>query len=206
MKLKLCGIRRIEDVEIVNSVRPDYIGFVFYKKSFRYISPQSAKILSISLKSGISPVGVFVNESAEAVAEIARVAGLKAVQLHGDEDEEYIKNLRALYGGEIWKAVRVRSEADVENALSSSADMLLFDAFSKTAYGGTGENINLSLLAKVNPQRPYFLAGGINAQNLRAVLSAVTPYGIDMSGGFETDGVKDKYKLDEFMEVFSEKG
>lgn len=206
MKLKLCGIRRIEDVEIVNSVRPDYIGFVFYKKSFRYISPQSAKILSISLKSGISPVGVFVNESAEAVAEIARVAGLKAVQLHGDEDEEYIKNLRALYGGEIWKAVRVRSEADVENALSSSADMLLFDAFSKTAYGGTGENINLSLLAKVNPQRPYFLAGGINAQNLKAVLSAVTPYGIDMSGGFETDGVKDKYKLDEFMEVFSEKG
>lgn len=204
MKLKLCGIRRIEDVEIINSALPDYAGFVFCKKSRRYVSPESARILSVSLNSAISPVGVFVNEPPESVAAAAQTARLKAVQLHGSENEAYIRALRSMYGGEIWKAVQVRTADDVHMAEELSADMLLYDAFSPNAYGGTGRVANLTAIADAAPSRPFFLAGGICAENVREILEFIKPYGLDLSGGFEAGGVKNKIRLMEFMEKISD--
>lgn len=204
MKLKLCGIRRIEDVEMINSVLPDYIGFIFYRKSKRYVDPESARILEISLKKSISPVGVFVNETAENIAHIAEKVRLKAVQLHGDEDEEYISSLRRLYNGEIWKAVRVKCTDDVKRAEELSADMLLYDSFSSDAYGGTGKRANLSAIISAKPNKPFFLAGGIDAENIGEILARIKPYGIDLSGGIEVNGVKNRIRLMEFIDKISD--
>ena len=200
MKLKLCGIRRIEDVEMLNSARPDYAGFVFWPRSKRYVDPDSAHILSISLNEEIKTVGVFVNEAVAEAARIADVARLSVIQLHGDEDEEYIRALRREFGGEIWKAAGVQSADDVRRACELSADMLLFDAFSPDLRGGTGKRLDLSHIKEAAPERPYFLAGGITALNVRSILSEINPYGLDVSSGFETNGVKDRQKLMEFME------
>lgn len=204
MKLKLCGIRRIEDVEMINSAMPDYIGFMFYRKSKRFVETELARSLRAMLNGKIRPVGVFVNETAGNVAEIARAVRLDAVQLHGDEDEKYIRSLRELYGGEIWKAVRVREADDVKRAEELSADMLLYDSFSENAYGGTGKRAKLSAILDAEPSRPFFLAGGINAENVGEILAQVKPYGIDLSGGIEIDGVKSRAKLTEFMEKISD--
>lgn len=206
MKLKLCGIRRIEDVEMINAARPDYVGFIFYPRSKRYIDPESARILGISLNDGISPVGVFVDESPETVALIAEKARLSAVQLHGSEDEDYIRRLRSLYSGEIWKAVRVREADDIRRAEDMSCDMLLLDAFSPDVYGGSGKRINMELLLSSAPCRPYFLAGGINAGNVAEIASRLRPHGLDISSGFESDGVKNRTMLMDFMENFQRKG
>ncbi|MCH5187397.1 MAG: phosphoribosylanthranilate isomerase [Oscillospiraceae bacterium] len=203
MKLKLCGIRRIEDVQMINNAAPDYAGFIFWPKSRRYISPADAKILRVSLSRGIKAVGVFVNEAPEKVAQAARTAQLDVVQLHGDENENYISRLRRLYAGEIWKAVGVVTADDVRRASQLSADMLLFDAFDPEQRGGTGKRINLSAITGSGVDRPYFLAGGINAMNVREILDTVIPYGIDVSSGFEVDGVKNKQKLAEFLETIA---
>lgn len=203
MKLKLCGIRRIEDVRMINQAAPDYAGFIFWPKSRRYISPSDAKILRVSLKRGIEPVGVFVNEEPRRIAEIAAEVRLRVIQLHGDEDEAYIRSLRSMYAGEIWKAAGVRSAEDIERACRLSADMLLFDAFNTDLRGGTGKRINLGLLKEAAPSRPYFLAGGINASNVREIIAEAAPYGIDVSSGFEVDGAKNSRRLDELMEAIS---
>lgn len=202
MKLKLCGIRRAQDVDMINKVSPDFIGYIFYEKSRRYISPENAKKLNEMLNEGISPVGVFVNKSVEETAEIANGLSLKAVQLHGDEDESYIRRLRELYGGEIWKAVRVQGLEDIQKCVGYSADMLLLDAFTPN-YGGSGKRIDLSFVKKADLKRPFFLAGGINAQNLGEILSEISPCGIDVSSGFETEGIKDENKLMEFINIFN---
>ncbi len=204
MKLKLCGIRRTEDVEMINSAMADYIGFIFYKKSKRFVEPDFARSLRAALKKEILPVGVFVNERAENIAEIAERVSLAAVQLHGDEDEGFIRALRGMYGGEIWKAVRVETPDDVRRAEELSADMLLYDSFLPSAYGGTGKLAKLSAILDAEPSRPFFLAGGIDAENVGKILSQIKPYGIDLSGGIEVNGVKNREKLAEFMEKISD--
>ncbi len=201
MKLKLCGIRRIEDVEMINRAAPDYAGFVFWRPSKRYVPPECARVLGASLRSGIKSVGVFVNESPDAVARTAEDARLCAVQLHGDEDEAYILSLRKVYSGEIWKAFGVRSADDVRRAEQSGADMLLFDAFAPTERGGTGRRLELRHIIEAAPTRRYFLAGGINAANLSEILNTLRPYGLDISSGFELDGVKNRERLDGLMEI-----
>ncbi len=198
MKLKLCGLRLPQDVEIVNEASPDYIGFIF-APSKRYIEPSRAAELGRGLEKDIKKVGVFVNEAAASVLQTAETAGLDVIQLHGDEDGEYIRLLRQAFTGEIWKAVRVRSSADVKAAEALPADMLLYDSFVKGEYGGSGKRADLNAITAANPSRPFFLAGGINAENIDRILNAVTPYGLDISSGFETGGVKDRAKLQNIM-------
>lgn len=200
MKLKLCGIRRAADAEYLNEFPPDYAGFVF-AESRRKVTLEEARKLSEILSPNIVRVGVFVNEPLEKMSEYADIIG--AYQLHGDEDEAYINALRKIVPKEkeIWKAVRVKAAEDILRADKTSADKLLLDAFSREAYGGTGKTADRGLIENTEITKPFFIAGGITAENLYEAASSLKPFGIDLSGGIETNGVKDREKIKEITEI-----
>lgn len=202
IKLKLCGMRRRQDIEYVNEYRPDYVGFILSDGFRRSVDLDSFCGLAGCLDDGIRRVGVFVNEPLENVLKFCD-KGLDAVQLHGDEDEEYVKRLRSNIsdGCEIWKAVRVKSTSDIEKWNGSGVDRLLLDAFVKGAVGGTGKVADWSLITAARIDKPFFLAGGINAGNFIEAATVLKPYGIDLSGGIETDGVKDRGKIAEIVRL-----
>lgn len=191
-KIKLCGLSRPCDIDAVNRLKPDYIGFVFAKKSKRYVSPEKAAALKAALDPAIRAVGVFVNEPAENVAALLKDGTIDVAQLHGKEDEGYITALRAMTDQPIIKAFRIDTEADVAAANSSSADFVLLDS----GNGGTGTVFDWNLLQGI--RRPYFLAGGLNPDNAEAAVSALKPYAVDVSSGIETDGLKDETKMTAF--------
>lgn len=147
----------------------------------------------------IKTVGVFVNETLDNLVSIATEANLDVVQLHGDEDEAFIQSLKERTNVEVWKAVQIRSAADAETWSDSSADMLLFDAYHKDERGGTGEVFDWSCLDEF--ERPFMLAGGIDSTNVARAIRTVRPYGIDISSGIETDGVKDDEKIKAFTNI-----
>ena len=147
----------------------------------------------------IKTVGVFVNETVENLLKIAEVVKLDVIQLHGDEDESFIQTLKEQSNVEVWKAVQVRSAADAEKWIDSSADMLLFDAYHKDERGGTGEVFDWSSLDEF--ERPFMLAGGMDSTNVARAIRTVRPYGIDISSGIETDGVKDDEKIKAFTNI-----
>lgn len=142
--IKLCGLRRFEDIKYVNAVKPDFAGFILADGYRRTVTPEFAAELVFALHPEIKPVGVFVDQSEEFVSRSADKIGLYAVQLHGDEDRNYIERLRKLTPAKIWKAVRVRTAEDVLNADSSGADMLVLDSFSENSNGGTGKSATRS--------------------------------------------------------------
>ena len=147
----------------------------------------------------IKTVGVFVNETVENLLKIAEEVKLDVIQLHGDEDETFIQSLKECTNVEVWKAVQVRSAADAEKWIDSSADMLLFDAYHKDERGGTGEVFDWSSLDEF--ERPFMLAGGMDSTNVARAIRTVRPYGIDISSGIETDGVKDDEKIKAFTNI-----
>lgn len=204
LKIKLCGMRRPEDIEYINSFPPDYAGFILTPGFRRSIDKEAFLRLVSLLKGSISSVGVFVDEPIESVAEFA--TRLRVIQLHGSENEEYISRLRSLIpeGCEIWKAVRVRSEDDILKADRLPADKLLLDAFSEKSVGGTGKTADWDLIGKTRINKPFFAAGGITAANFREAAERLSPYGIDLSGGIETNGVKDLSKIREIMQIKAE--
>lgn len=172
-RVKLCGMMRPEDIQAVNEIKPEYIGFVFAKKSRRYVSKEQAKMLKEMLDPAVKAVGVFVNEPVENVADLLNEGIVDMAQLHGVEDEAYICRLRELTGrGEdtfIIKAVQVKSEADVKAGEQSGADLVLFDAGA-----GDGKVFNWKLLENV--KRPYFLAGGLDPENVRDAVERLRTY------------------------------
>lgn len=192
-KLKLCGLARICDIEAANRLNPEYIGFVFAKKSRRYVDPAQARKLRARLNKGISPVGVFVNESPEAIADLVRSAIIDVVQLHGSEDEDFLRKLRELVSCPIIKAFSVKTPQDVRIACESSADLILLDS----GGGGTGTVFDWNLLEPI--RRPWFLAGGLSPENAADAIRRLAPYGVDVSSGIETDGVKDIQKMNDFV-------
>ena len=192
-KLKLCGLVRICDIEAVNRLNPEYIGFVFAKKSRRYVDPAQARELRARLNKGISPVGVFVNESPEAIADLVRSGIIDVVQLHGSEDEDFLRKLRELVSCPIIKAFSVKTPQDVRIACESSADLILLDS----GGGGTGTVFDWNLLESI--RRPWFLAGGLSPENAADAIRRLAPYGVDVSSGIETDGVKDIQKMNDFV-------
>lgn len=192
-KLKLCGLVRICDIEAVNRLNPEYIGFVFAKKSRRYVDPAQARELRARLDKGISPVGVFVNESPEAIADLVRSGIIDVVQLHGSEDEDFLRKLRELVSCPIIKAFSVKTPQDVRIACESSADLILLDS----GGGGTGTVFDWNLLEPI--RRPWFLAGGLSPENAADTIRRLAPYGVDVSSGIETDGVKDIQKMNDFV-------
>lgn len=204
VKLKFCGIRRSEDVDFANETSPDYIGFIFYEKSKRFISPELAGQLKARLDTGIKTVGVFVDIPAERLAEFSYAADI--FQLHGDENKEYVDKVRQIFSEkEIWKAVRLRNVSDIERAAEANADKYVLDAFSED-YGGTGKRIDKELLSEaVNRlDKPIFIAGGIGADNICETVRSFKPFGIDLSSSIETDGFKDLSKMKNITEILRE--
>lgn len=194
MKIKMCGLRRPDDIIYANEYLPDYIGFVF-AESRRKVSGEEAKNLGAQLDPFIKKVGVFVNEPVRSLITISKQAGLDIIQLHGDEGEEYIKEVKHETGKELWKAVRVRMVKDIQKAQRLPADKLLLDSFSEESYGGTGKVMDFAVLDQADIRKPYFIAGGLTVENLPEILKKAEPYGIDISSGIETEGVKDREKM-----------
>ncbi len=192
-KIKLCGLTRPCDIEWANTLMPDYIGFVFAKKSRRYVSPERAKALSERLDSSIRAVGVFVNEAPEAVAAQLNEGVIDIAQLHGGEDEAYIRTLRKLTDRPLIQAFRVENTADLDQARQSSADYILLD----NGAGGTGSAFDWAVLKGFD--KPYFLAGGLDPGNVRQAIETLRPFAVDVSSGIETDGVKDYMKMTAFV-------
>ena len=219
-KVKMCGISKIETIPAVIEANPDYMGLVF-APSKRQVTVDQAKTLVEELhkqyanrynrdaeqysnqtlihQESIKTVGVFVNETVESLLKIAKEVKLDVIQLHGDEDEAFIQSLKERTNVEVWKAVQIRSAADAEAWIDSSADMLLFDAYHKDEHGGTGEVFDWSCLDEF--ERPFMLAGGIDSTNVARAIRTVRPYGIDISSGIETDGVKDDEKIKAFTNI-----
>ena len=210
-KVKMCGISKVETIPAVVEAKPDYMGLVF-APSKRQVTVDQAKTLVEELHKQytkrynngaeqsnddeIKTVGVFVNETLDNLVSIATEANLDVVQLHGDEDEAFIQSIKERSNVEVWKAVQIRNAADAEAWIDSSADMLLFDAYHKDERGGTGEVFDWSCLDEF--ERPFMLAGGIDSTNVARAIRTVRPYGIDISSGIETDGVKDDEKIKAF--------
>ena len=197
-KIKICGLTRTEDIEMVNEFLPDYIGFVF-AKSRRQVSAEQAKELKNKLRPAIKAVGVFVNEKPENIAEIANQGIIDLIQIHGDEDAAYCAQLRKLTQAPIIKVVRVEREDDLAGIEEFDCDYYLFDTLSSKEYGGTGKAFDHSILYNKEIKKPFFVAGGLNQNNVAAAIEATKPFGVDTSGGVETDGVKDINKIKEFI-------
>lgn len=191
-KIKLCGLSRLCDIEAANELKPDYIGFVFAKNSRRAVSPEKAAELKAALSEGIRTIGVFADEPAETVAGLLRSGVIDAAQLHGREDEAFIRRLRALTDKPIIRAFRIQTAWDAAHAGRCSADLLLLDSGA-----GTGRLFDWTLIRDIH--RPYFLAGGLDAGNVGAAIRQLRPYAVDVSSGIETFGAKDKTKMAAFV-------
>lgn len=191
-KIKLCGLTRPCDIEYVNELLPEYIGFVFAPKSRRYISPEKAEVLREHLDDRITPVGVFVDEKIEVIADLIKRKIIDIVQLHSNESEQYIEDLRRVIDCPVIKAFRIESEADIVSANNSSADYVLLDSG-----GGTGKVFDHSLLKDI--ARPYFLAGGLTPENVETAVKQLKSFAVDVSSSLETDGFKDKIKMTAFV-------
>ena len=194
MKVKMCGLYRPEDIAYANEVQPDYVGFVFYEKSHRAVTKEQAAEYRKKLLPGIRTVGVFVNEDPKNIIELLEEGILDVAQLHGDETEEDIQYLQAVCHKPVIKAVKVRDRYDVEDWLDSSADYLLFDSGM-----GSGQAFDWSALGGID--REFFLAGGLQAENLTEAMEAVRPYAVDISSGIESDRKKDPEKMRRIMEL-----
>ena len=224
VKVKFCGMRRTEDIEAVNRLKPDLAGFVF-AKSKRQVTKEQAAALKELLDPGIKTVAVLVNMPVEEAAALANTGIADLLQLHGDEDAAYITKLKTLTGAKIIKAIRLRSgdlpvqgngsEERVYTANAgllaevAQADYYLFDTFVADTYGGTGKTFSLSLLKGMRIDKPFFLAGGLDADNVAEIIRQVQKdatllpnlYGVDVSGGIETGVVKDPIKMEAFMKA-----
>ena len=193
-KIKLCGLRRPEDIEVANELQPDFIGFVFVPKSKRYISFEEApKLKRLLTGNKTKAVGVFVNESIETIAGLLESGIIDIAQLHGTEDENYIDRLRTMTSKPIIKAFKIQAKADLKIALESTADFILLD-------DGAGDGVSFDWDILKDFSRPYFLAGGLDPENVGEAIEKLHPYGVDVSSGIETDSLKDPVKMQKFVE------
>lgn len=191
-KIKLCGLSRPCDIEAANELKPDYIGFVFAPKSKRYVTPEKAMKLKQMLMPEIQAVGVFVNEEPQNVAKLLQDNIIDIAQIHGGEDEEYIARLRQLTDKSIIKAFRIKTSSDIEKIEQSTADYVLLDSGA-----GTGTVFDWNLIQNI--AKPYFLAGGLDSDNVADAVKTLCPYAVDVSSGIETSGLKDKTKMAAFV-------
>lgn len=199
-RIKLCGLSRPCDIEAANELKPDYIGFVFASKSRRYVSPEKAAELKKLLHPDILAVGVFVNEEIRLIADLLNKGVIDVAQLHGREDEAYVRKLRSHTSKPLIQAFRIDTSENVETAQRASADFILLDS----GEGGTGRPFNWELLQSI--RRPYFLAGGLTPENVGDAVASLQPFGVDVSSGIETDGVKDKEKMTAFVAAVRKEG
>ncbi len=209
-KIKLCGMMKPCDIEYANRVKPDFVGFIF-ANTRRKISAAQAKQFRETLDAEILAVGVFVNEDIPVIASLVQDGCIDMIQLHGEEDADYIRCLREVCDVPVIKAVKVQTVEQIRQTAALPVDYLLLDTYRKGVLGGTGEAFDWELLreAKIVAGdtaegelfgKPYFLAGGLHAGNLREA-AALGSYGLDVSSGIETDGSKDFTKMVKVMEL-----
>ena len=187
-KIKICGLSRLCDIDVVNIAKPEYIGFVF-AESKRKVTPAQALELRKNLSPDIIPVGVFVNEPLNNIISVVRTDIIDIIQLHGSETEEYIGELKSLTDKPVIKAVSVIKTGDVQKFNNTCADYLLLD----NKGGGMGQIFDWDLIGESN--KPFFLAGGLNIENIESAISKINPFAVDISSGVETNGLKDKEKI-----------
>ena len=189
-KIKICGLRCREDILAVNEAKPDYCGFIIeFPKSIRSVTADEVRELVKNLSPEIQPVGVFVNASMELVRSLLDDGTLAMAQLHGQEDENYIRQLKTMTDQLLIKAFSIKTEADIKKAIRSEADYILLDQ----GVGGTGETFDWSLVPAI--KRPWFLAGGLGCENLESAIHLLHPWAVDLSSSVETDGHKDPDKI-----------
>lgn len=230
-KIKMCGLMRPEDISVANAIRPDYIGFVFAKKSRRYVTPELAAELKAKLNPEIKAVGVFVDAPVSEVAELLQKGVIDIAQLHGSEDEMYAATLRELTGKPVIKAFRLGTAGERQKTACPGAEETKKQTGNATDYScstetpetneilrkashfptdsvlldsgaGTGMVLNWNLIGAF--ERPYFLAGGLNPENVKDVIRKLHPYAVDVSSGIETDGVKNPEKMRAFAKAVRE--
>ncbi|MEZ4358131.1 MAG: phosphoribosylanthranilate isomerase [Eubacteriales bacterium] len=195
-KVKICGIKSRDDIDIVNALLPDYIGFVFCPTSKRYISLNEAKVLSSLLSSKIKKVGVFVNEKKETINKLKEECNLDVLQLHGDE-----KPQDCFYdGASVWKAIRIKDSIDLDKVKFYNVDRFLLDTFVLGSYGGSGKMFDLNLIRYLSKKDEIVLAGGLSPENVKTIVKTVNPYAVDVSSGVETEGKKDYCLVKEFID------
>jgi len=207
MKLKICGLTKPDQIQELIDLKTDFLGFIFYEKSPRYVLDH----LSLNEISGIKhsgKVGVFVNETVENIAAVAENAALNYIQLHGDEDENYVTELRSKLNSEIKiiKVIRIGNQTTEElqktiNHQPSAVNFILFDTDSK-AFGGTGKTFEWQILNSIEITKPYFLSGGISLENFNEIKNLkLHPLALDINSKFETEpGVKDLQKIKQLYE------
>ena len=195
-KIKICGLFRECDIEAVNAYKPDWCGFIIhFPKSHRNLAPDEVRALRSKLDPGITPVGVFVDQPVEDVAALLNDGTISVAQLHGHEDAAYIDRLRKLAPNrEIWKAIKIRSQTDLDAANDSPADLVVLD----NGYG-TGQTFDWSLAGGIS--RPFLLAGGLTPENIPDAIAQLHPFGLDISSGVETDKLKDPNKINAAIEA-----
>ena len=195
-KIKICGIKRLEDIGIVNKYKPDYIGFVF-AESKRKVTHDLAYRLKQDLDADIIAVGVFVDSPVEEIVELFEAGIIEMAQLHGSESEQYIQNLKQKTDDElkIINAIEISKETDLSKFDNSQSDYLLFDSGK-----GRGKTFDWNLIKK-DIKKEFFLAGGLSSSNVMEAIEQFNPYAIDLSSSLETDGVKDENKIKEIMEL-----
>ena len=200
-KVKICGITNLEDALLSAKFGADALGFNFYPKSPRCISPEEAAGIIAEMPEKILNVGVFVNEDLKQIVEISEIAGLDAIQLHGDETPEFVRELKDKTGLEIIKAFRVGEEFRPEDVLDYETDAILLDAFSKDGFGGTGETFDWDIISKVREFcSTIYLAGGLNPENIQSATLYRNVYAVDVCSGVEQEPrKKDKIKLINFL-------
>ena len=198
-KIKICGLKRLEDIEIVNKYKPDYIGFVF-ADSKRKVTQNLAGEMKKNLDSSIQSVGVFVDENMDEILKLYNLGIIDIAQLHGSESEEYIKKLKqkSNYQLKIINAIEMDDEKDLLEYDNSIADYLLLDSGK-----GSGKTFDWRLIRK-DLKKEFFLAGGLNAENISGAIKEFNPFAVDLSSGVETNGYKDELKIKEVMEAIND--
>jgi phosphoribosylanthranilate isomerase len=198
VKIKICGLKRLEDIEIVNRYKPDYAGFVF-ADSKRKVSHNLASQMKGNLSPDILSVGVFVDADISEILELYDGGVIDIAQLHGSESEDYIRKLKENTNDElkIINAIEMSVEKNLLEYEDSLADYLLLDSGK-----GSGKTFDWCLIRK-DLKKEFFLAGGIDASNVRQAIEEFNPYAVDLSSSLETDGIKDENKIKEIMEVIN---
>jgi len=196
-RVKVCGITNVRDAMRAVDAGAWAVGFIFYKKSPRYISPAKAKKIIAQLPPYIIPVGVFVNEKAPHLKRIIKACGLQAVQLHGDESPAFCRQFKKCM---VIKAVRVKSAEDIKECKRYPVDAVLLDTYVPGTYGGTGKVFDWKSIARKKPRIPVIVSGGLNARNVARAIRTVKPYAVDVSSGVEyMPGKKSEKRLKQFF-------
>ena len=198
-KIKICGLKRLEDVEIVNKYKPDFVGFVF-ADSKRKVTPDLARQMKQNLDDSIQSVGVFVDAAIDEILEIHEQGIIDMAQLHGSESEDYIDELKKKSNCQlkIINAIEMDDEKDLLEYDNSTADYLLLDSGK-----GSGKTFDWRLIRQ-DLKKEFFLAGGLNYQNISRAINEFDPYAIDLSSSVETNGYKDELKIKKVMEAMND--